>query len=226
MTKPKNKKKSPTSPTTAKNNNNNLSNKIHSKKMVIVGDGVCGKTCLSSVMLENKFPEIYTPTVFENKMKDLVIDNKHVELTVWDTAGQDDYEKIRPLAYVDVDIILLCYSIDNPASLKNIKEIWIPEITHYCPKSIWLLIGNKKDLRNDEITIHEMKNMNPSQKPVSYQEGKKVAKDIHAYEYLECSSLLNDGVEEILETAIRAGFLNEELQRKFREKNKGCCEIM
>lgn len=51
-----------------------------------------------------------------------------VELALWDTAGQEDYDRLRPLSYPDTDVILMCFSIDSPDSLENIPEKWTPEV--------------------------------------------------------------------------------------------------
>ncbi|VDP55227.1 unnamed protein product [Schistosoma margrebowiei] len=93
------------------------------KKLVIVGDGACGKTCLLIVFSKDQFPEVYVPTVFENYVADI-----EVELALWDTAGQEDYDRLRPLSYPDTDVVLLCYSIDSPDSFANIEEKWLPEV--------------------------------------------------------------------------------------------------
>uniref|UniRef100_A0AAY5L454 Ras homolog family member B n=1 Tax=Esox lucius TaxID=8010 RepID=A0AAY5L454_ESOLU len=87
------------------------------KKLVIVGDGACGKTCLLIVFSKDQFPEVYVPTVFENYVADIEVDSKQVELALWDTAGQEDYDRLRPLSYPDTDVILMCFSIDSPDSL-------------------------------------------------------------------------------------------------------------
>ena len=64
------------------------------KKLVIVGDGACGKTCLLIVFSKDQFPEVYVPTVFENYVADIEVDNKKVELALWDTAGQEEFDAI------------------------------------------------------------------------------------------------------------------------------------
>ena len=54
-----------------------------------------------------------------------------VELSLWDTAGQENYAGLRPLSYPDTDVILMCFSIDNPDSLENIPDLWAPEVSNF-----------------------------------------------------------------------------------------------
>ena len=68
-------------------------------------------------------------------------------MALWDTAGQEDYDRLRPLSYPDTDVILMCFSVDSPDSLQNIPEKWVPEVKHFCPNVPIVLVGNKKDLR-------------------------------------------------------------------------------
>ena len=63
---------------------------------------------------------------------------------LWDTAGQEDYDRLRPLSYPDTDVIVMCFSIDAPDTLENIPEKWTPEIKHFCPTAPIVLVGNKK----------------------------------------------------------------------------------
>ncbi|KPP61865.1 rho-related gtp-binding protein rhoc-like [Scleropages formosus] len=224
------------------------------KKLVIVGDGACGKTCLLIVFSKDQFPEVYVPTVFENYIADIEVDGKqvgtrvyypntvwtgtcfpsypvsvsldcdgltscpgyvHVELALWDTAGQEDYDRLRPLSYPDTDVILMCFSIDSPDSLENIPEKWTPEVKHFCPNVPIILVGNKKDLRNDEHTRRELAKM--KQEPVKTEEGRDMANRISAFGYLECSAKTKDGVREVFEMATRAA-----LQVRKRKKRSGC----
>lgn len=63
------------------------------------------------------------PTVFESWVADVDVDDKHVELALWDTAGQqEDYDRIRPLSYPDSDVVLICFALDSPDSLDNVQE--------------------------------------------------------------------------------------------------------
>ncbi|CAH1784969.1 unnamed protein product [Owenia fusiformis] len=127
---------------------------------------------------------------------------KEVELALWDTAGQEDYDRLRPLSYPDTDVILMCFSIDSPDSLENIPEKWTPEVKHFCPKVPIILVGNKKDLRNDENTKRELMKM--KQEPVRPEDARVMSDKIDAFAYLECSAKTKDGVREVFETATRA----------------------
>ena len=68
------------------------------RKLVIVGDGACGKTCLL-IVFKRYFPRSLCPNSFENYVADVEVDGRKVELALWDTAGQEDYDRLRPLSY-------------------------------------------------------------------------------------------------------------------------------
>ncbi|KAM4828477.1 transforming protein RhoA-like isoform 1-T1 [Thomomys bottae] len=176
------------------------------KKLVIVGEGACGKTCL--FFSKDQFPEAHAPTVFENYVADIEVDGKQVELALWDTAGQEDYDLLRPLSYPVTDFILMCFTIDSPDSLGNIPEKWTPEVKHFCPNMPIILVGNKKNLQNDEHTRRELAKM--KQEPVKPEEGRDVANRIGTFEYME-------GVREVFEMATRAA-----LQARRGKKKSGC----
>ncbi|KAG5211251.1 hypothetical protein JEQ12_013680 [Ovis aries] len=189
------------------------------KKLVVVGDGACGKTCLLIVFSKDEFPEVYVPTVFENYVADIEVDGKQVELALWDTAGQEDYDRLRPLSYPDTDVILMCFSVDSPDSLENIPEKWVPEVKHFCPNVPIILVANKKDLRSDEHVRTELARM--KQEPVRTDDGRAMAVRIQAYDYLECSAKTKEGVREVFETATRAA-----LQKRYGSQNGciNCCK--
>ncbi|VBB28741.1 unnamed protein product [Acanthocheilonema viteae] len=200
------------------------------KKLVIVGDGACGKTCLLIVFSKDQFPDVYVPTVFENYVADIEVDGKQisllfnifksfvlcnkyaVELALWDTAGQEDYDRLRPLSYPDTDVILMCFSIDSPDSLENIPEKWTPEVRHFCPNVPIILVGNKKDLRNDPQMVRELAKM--KQEPVRPEQGRAIAEQIGAFAYLECSAKTKDGIREVFEKATQAALQQKKKKKK------------
>ncbi|KAI3318279.1 Rho2 GTPase [Xylariaceae sp. AK1471] len=189
------------------------------RKLVIIGDGACGKTSLLSVFTLGYFPTHYIPTVFENYVTDCRVDGKSVQLALWDTAGQEDYERLRPLAYAKAHVLLIGFSIDTPDSLDNVKHKWIEEATERCPGVPIILVGLKKDLRDDPVAIEEMRKK--SLKFVTERQGEMAAQEVGARKYLECSSLSGEGVDDVFEAATRAALLNFK-----KDKSGGCCVIL
>ncbi|OUM63162.1 hypothetical protein PIROE2DRAFT_51571, partial [Piromyces sp. E2] len=177
------------------------------RKIAIVGDDNSGKTCLLLVYCKGVFPKFYVPTIYDfDSVVDVNVDGKHVELALRDSSEKEDYVKLRILSYLDCNVILICFSIDSPNSLDNVTSKWYPEVLHYRKLSSTkiILVGCKKDLRNNASVIEELKKFH--QKPVTYDEGKAVADEIFA-DYVECSALEKDGVNEVFELIARASLI-------------------
>ncbi|GBE82575.1 GTP-binding protein [Sparassis crispa] len=191
------------------------------RKLVVVGDGGCGKTCLLIVYAENRFPEVlppvlyafhyasdtthsapqaYIPTVFENYVTQVQFDGKLVELALWDTAGQEEYDRLRPLSYPESDVILVVFSVDFPVSLANVQDKWYPEVAHFCEDTPLILVATKIDLRRDEQTRRMLSAQ--GQTPVSSEQGASVAREIGA-KYIECSAKTGTNVQEVFHLALR-----------------------
>jgi small GTP-binding protein len=66
--------------------------------------------------------ESWVPTVFESWVADGEVDDKRVELALWDTAGQEEYDQLRPLSYPGTDVLLICFAVDRHESFHNIQE--------------------------------------------------------------------------------------------------------
>lgn len=185
------------------------------RKLVVVGDGACGKTCLLIVFSKDQFPEIYVPTVFENYVQDITVKHngvtKEVELALWDTAGQEDYDRLRPLSYPDTNVILMCFAIDNPDSLENIPEKWQPEVKHFCQSVPVILVGCKVDLRTDAEIIRELAKL--KQSPVTEEQAQAMSNRIEAKQYIECSARKKINVNEVFEAATLAA-LNTRVKRR------------
>lgn len=190
-----------------------------SRKLVIIGDGACGKTSLLSVFTLGFFPTHYVPTVFENYVTDCRVDGRSVQLALWDTAGQEDYERLRPLAYAQSHVILIGFSVDSPDSLENVHSKWIDEARERCPDVPIILVGLKADLRQDPVAVEEMRKR--SQKFVTPREGEQMAQLCGARKYLECSSLTGEGVDDVFEAATRAALLTNG-----KQSGGGCCIIL
>lgn len=189
----------------------------YSKKFVVVGDGGCGKTCLLISYSQGIFPEKYVPTVFENYITHTshIPTGKTVELALWDTAGQEEYDRLRPLSYPETDLLFVCFAIDCPNSLENVMDKWYPEVLHFCPTTPLILVGLKSDLRNKRNCIDLLKTQGLT--PVTPEQGAAVAKRMGAV-YVECSSKEMDGVEEVFELAVNT-VVGQEIEKKQQQRN-------
>ncbi|XP_030590905.1 ras-related C3 botulinum toxin substrate 1-like isoform X2 [Archocentrus centrarchus] len=149
-------------------------------KCVVVGDGGVGKTCLLISYTTKAFPGEHIPTVFDNYSATVMVDGNAVNLGLWDTAGQGDYDRLRPLSY---------------------PETWLPEVRHHCPKTPIILVGTKLDLRDDKNTLEKLKKDKLS--PITYTQGQALSKEIGSVKYLECSALTQRGLKTVFDEAIR-----------------------
>jgi len=192
-------------------------------KAVVVGDGAVGKTCLLISYTTNAFPGEYIPTVFDNYSANVMVDGETILLGLWDTAGQEDYDRLRPLSYPQTDVFMLCYSVVSPASFVNIRSKWNTEITHHCPTTPRLLVGTKADLRDDSDTLASMNDKKT--RPIQMHEGEALAKEIGAVKYMECSARTQRGLKAVFDEAIRIALKPPSPNPKDTHKKKGRCMI-
>jgi small GTP-binding protein len=153
-----------------------------------------------------EFPKEYEPTIFENYVAEIRLDSIPVQLALWDTAGQEEYERLRPLSYSKAHVILIAFAIDTPDSLENVTVKWIEEVRSICGPSIpVILVGCKADLRPPNAH-----NANPDDESLPFvprARAERVASEIGARAYKECSALKTDGVDDVFEAATRASMI-------------------
>lgn len=137
-------------------------------------------------------------------------------MNLWDTPGNECYDRLRPLSYPGADVFLVCFSVIDPDTLENVEPIWYPEVRYFCRGVPIILVGNKTDLRTDTETIERLrKRYNCA--PFTEDEGRAMAKRIGVVAYVECSALINEGIHEVFETAVRAAIVYQN-----KKKQSGC----
>jgi len=187
-------------------------------KLVVVGDGAVGKTCLLISYANNRFPEEYVPTVFDNYVVNLTAGEDTIELGLWDTAGQEEYDRLRPLSYANANVFLICFSVVSPVSFENVTAKWFPEVQHYQPNTPKLLVGTKCDLRNDHNTIEKLKQQ--GQAPVSVGQAEELARKLKAVKFLECSAFTGENLKAVFDEAVKTVLFGARTTKK-----KGCALI-
>lgn len=196
-------------------------------KCVVVGDGAVGKTCMLISYTEGKFPKEYVPTVFDNYEATIIVEGKEVKFSLWDTAGQEGYARIRTLSYPKTDIFILCFSVVNHPSFINVKDRWYVEIKHHCPNVPMLIVGTKSDLRNDENTLESLKKEGKT--PITEEEANAMVRDLGALKYLECSALTRQGLKNVFDEALTSVVGNQKGDSKSTsgaKKKKSPCMLL
>ncbi|KAF7128832.1 hypothetical protein CNMCM5793_003741 [Aspergillus hiratsukae] len=193
--------------------------KVVQRKMVLLGDGACGKTSALNVFTRGFFPTVYEPTVFGERILQvqyIFVDNVHMELSLWDTAGQEEFDRLRALSYEDTHVIMLCFSVDSPDSFENVASKWIDEIRENCPGVKLVLTALKCDLRKDE-------DLNDNPNAITFEQGLAKAKEIGAVKYLECSAVQNRGIRETFYEAAKVAL---DVKPAGSSGSKGQCIIL
>ncbi|ESQ50852.1 hypothetical protein EUTSA_v10022857mg [Eutrema salsugineum] len=189
-------------------------------KCVTVGDGAVGKTCLLISYTSNTFPTDYVPTVFDNFSANVIVDGNTINLGLWDTAGQEDYNRLRPLSYRGADVFLLAFSLVSKASYENVSKKWVPELRHYAPGVPIILVGTKLDLRDDKQYFLEHPG---AAVPISTSQGEELKKLVGASAYIECSAKTQQNVKAVFDAAIKVVLQPpKNKKRKKRKTQKGC----
>ncbi|XP_038150539.1 ras homolog family member Ua [Cyprinodon tularosa] len=187
-------------------------------KCVLVGDGAVGKTSLVVSYTTNGYPTEYVPTAFDNFSAVVSVDGQPVKLQLCDTAGQDEFDRLRPLCYTSADVFMLCFSVVSPASFQNVPEKWVPEIRKHAPFVPLVLVGTQCDLREDVKVLIDLAKYR--ERPVDPTDARECAMEIGAVAYMECSSLTQKNLKEVFDTAILASLQKYSSRKHSRSKQK------
>ena len=160
------------------------------RKIAILGYRSVGKSCLAIQFIENKFVEYYEPTIEHTFKKSISFKGHRYDLSLVDTAGQDEYTIFPPEYSVEMNGYVLVYSIDSPQSFEICKNIHFKLVDLLGTSDIpTILVGNKSDLQQS------------NRRKVSREQGKKLAEKMNAM-FIETSAKDNENVEEIFRTLI------------------------
>ncbi|KAM6972619.1 rho-related GTP-binding protein RhoH [Aplochiton taeniatus] len=179
-----------------------------SVKCVLVGDCGVGKTALLVRFTSETYPDRYVPTVYENAGVEVYMDGVPISLGLWDTSGNDVFKSVRSMSYQQADVVLLCYSVANPTSLANVRQKWMGDVRHNLPRVPVLVVATQTDQR--EMGSHR-------ENCTSSTDGRRVAQEVRAKGYVECSSLSNRGVQQVFEFAVRTA-VNQAKKRTRRRR--------
>jgi len=171
-------------------------------KLVVIGDGAVGKNCLLISYAKKEFPKDYIPTVFDNYVVNLTAGEQNIELGLWDTAGQEEYDRLRPLSYANANVFLLCFSVISPVSFENVTAKWYPELMHFCPDVPFILVGTKLDMRNDKGEVDKLRTQ--GQSPITTEQGTDLARKLKAIKYMECSAKTQENLKDVFDEAVRS----------------------
>lgn len=132
---------------------------------------------------------------------------------------QEEYDRLRVLSYPGTDVFMVCFSLADPESFDNASKIWIPEIKHHCGEDVkFFIVGTKEDLRRDVKTVKALKDK--GQKPVTKEQGEKLAKKTGAQGYLECSALTQKGLKNVFNEVIMSVVYQKYLGKKYKTGSK------
>ncbi|KAL5105721.1 Ras-related protein ced-10 [Taenia crassiceps] len=186
-------------------------------KCVVVGDGTVGKTCLilRYALGDLSSLGIYVPTVADTYSIKLRAGKFSILLNLWDTAGQQGYERLRQLSYPQTNIFLVCFAVNNTNSFENARDLWIPEVRHFCPDAQVLLVGTKVDERDVDGQLSCR-----SRQTICYSDGHQLARHLKVNGYVECSAITGEGVKTVFDTAIKLAVTSKKPLRRH------ACSIM
>ena len=191
-------------------------------KVLLVGDACTNKTsfgvCWATGQVLEKGQEI--PTVFDGYESPVKVGDREVLIRMWDTAGQEEYKKLRPLSYPQTDVFLVFFSYESMESLENIRSQWVPEIKEHVKRPpVLMLVGMRFNVREDYQLREAMGECPFCESPVKDEMVEEVVAQTGADGFMECCPLINHSVPMVLERALEI-FLEPKEKKKKETKTK------
>ncbi|XP_065897393.1 ras-related protein Rab-10-like [Dysidea avara] len=167
----------------------------HLIKLLLVGDGMVGKSSLLSRYTDNVFSQVYMSTIgIDIKTKNIEVNGKRVQLQMWDAAVQERFQQIIRPFFKGAAGIMFVYDITNEHSFKRLCQ-WMNDFREVVPNAVLMVVGNKCDLENARV--------------VSTEQGQSFA-DEHGCKFIETSASDNVNVNEMVMGIAEAILLKRE----------------
>ncbi|CAI2380695.1 unnamed protein product [Moneuplotes crassus] len=189
-------------------------------KCVIVGDSKVGKTSILMSYGEDTMPDGHIPTVFENYTVAVKVDDQVVSLSLWDTAPHEEYDRLRPLSYPGTDVFIICYSVTDSKSFKNVMDKWVPEIKKNCSPTPIVLVGNKIDADKDKSNMHESISNTRSSNTMESCCDVLDQNDISSI--ITTSAATKENLDHLFETVIKVAIKHKYKSEEPNKKKKRC----
>lgn len=186
------------------------------KQIALVGDRHCGKTSLAIRLSSDLFLDHYHPTqLVDDYTVEVDAGKQSCKLTLLDLSGACEVDDIRSLVYEHCDAAVLCFDLTDPTSLENVTTKWLPELKKRCPGSPLILAGCKLD----QTCIGDYLDVCP-QLARTRDAVKELLSTARAKAYVECSSKLMNGVDELAKLVVEVTHKKRTAVKKVAESFK------
>ena len=215
------------------------------RKILVLGDMMSGKSNLISAYCSDKFNETYVPTICRCMETDATVWGEKINLVVVDISGRDDFEPLRRRAYHKMDAAIICYPVDSTDSFERVHSFWVPELRRFAPKAPFVVVGTKRDIRDEaRDRLEEQKMLKGEEEElkmagrlsaeatfvkefVSHDRGKRMSNNLGAAGFYECSSIYRDGTRKLFEGVTKVALQKSRRKKKTRNNHgDNMCNII